>query len=111
MKKLPGIGIREYAKHLGVCHRTVQDAIAQGRIKTMPNGRIAPLAADIEWFTNTNISKSRMSKHTLSVLQISLCKVSSMSTRELYRHMMTPEATDLPNYNKIQKEWEDDCDE
>jgi hypothetical protein len=111
MKKLSGMGIREYARHLGVCHRTVQDAIAHGRIKLMPNGRIAPLAADIEWFSNTNINKSRMSKHTMAVLQISVRKASSMSVRELHRHMVEPRPTDLPNYNNIQKDYDDDCDE
>jgi len=47
------VGVREYARHRGVGHSTVQKAIATGRISTLANGTIDSEVADREWRENT----------------------------------------------------------
>jgi hypothetical protein len=57
-----GISIREYAKHRGCHHSSVQQAIAEKRIFPLDDGTIDPDQADREWAANTNISKSKVSQ-------------------------------------------------
>ena len=47
------LGVREYARHRGVGHSTVQKAISSGRITTLANGMIDSDQADREWAANT----------------------------------------------------------
>jgi hypothetical protein len=54
-----GISIREYAKHRGCHHSSVQEAIASGRIRLLSDGTIDAMQADKDWSANTNIAKSR----------------------------------------------------
>lgn len=44
---------REYARRRGVRHSAVQRAISEGRIATLPDGRIDPVLADRQWSENT----------------------------------------------------------
>lgn len=55
---------RTYARHRGVTHKAVQNAIRDGRIKTHPGPRpgwkwINPEEADRQWERNTDQSKPR----------------------------------------------------
>ena len=47
------LGVREYARHRGVGHSTVQKAISSGRISPLPNGMIDSDQADRDWAANT----------------------------------------------------------
>ena len=47
------LGVREYARHRGVGHSTVQKAISSGRITPLANGMIDSDQADRDWATNT----------------------------------------------------------
>jgi hypothetical protein len=47
---------RAYARHRGVAISTVQEAIARGRISTLPDGQINSDVADEEWARNTRQS-------------------------------------------------------
>lgn len=62
-----GMSLRSYAEHRGVNHRTVQNAIKEGRITTLEDGSIDPNVADREWVDNTNPAKSHTKQP--SVLQ------------------------------------------
>ena len=46
------MSLREYARHRGVALSAVQKAIASGRIATLADGRIDPVAADSAWERN-----------------------------------------------------------
>ena len=46
--------VTEYARHRGVSHQAVSQAIAQKRIKKDRNGKIDPDAADRAWALRTN---------------------------------------------------------
>jgi hypothetical protein len=46
---------RAYARHSGRAVSTVQEAVARGRIPTLPDGRIDSDVADAEWRKNTQI--------------------------------------------------------
>lgn len=48
------MSLRQYAKHRGVALSAVQKAISSGRITTLADGRIDPVAADAAWAQNTN---------------------------------------------------------
>jgi hypothetical protein len=52
---------RGYARHRGVSHKSVQKAIAAGRITTVAGDRIDPRVADSEWAANTDVTKPRNS--------------------------------------------------
>jgi len=56
------LGIREYARHRGTSHSTVQKAIDSGRISTLPNGKIDSEVADREWRENTEARPKGSSK-------------------------------------------------
>jgi formaldehyde-activating enzyme involved in methanogenesis len=47
------MSLRGYAAHRGVALSAVQKAIKSGRIATLPDGRIDPDRADIDWERNT----------------------------------------------------------
>ena len=47
------ISQREYARQRGVRHSAVQRAISEGRITTLPDGKIDPELADRQWAENT----------------------------------------------------------
>jgi hypothetical protein len=44
---------RAYSRHRGVAVRAVQKAIEEGRISTLPDGRIDPAMADRQWAENS----------------------------------------------------------
>ena len=54
---MAGLSQRAYAAHRGVSHTAVQRAIREGRISTLPDGRINPAVADEEWEQNTLYGK------------------------------------------------------
>ena len=54
-----GMGIREYARHRGVGHSTVQKALQTGRIQKEPDGTIDPVKADADWESNTDQAMQR----------------------------------------------------
>lgn len=53
-----GLSIREYAKHIGRHHSTVQEAIASGKIKPLADGTIDMEQADREWRDNINPARA-----------------------------------------------------
>lgn len=57
MANKKGLSQRAYAKRRGVSHTAVQKAIADGRIKVLPDGSIDPKKADKEWEANTDETK------------------------------------------------------
>jgi hypothetical protein len=50
---MAAMSLRQYSKHRGVALSAVQKAIATNRITTLPDGKIDPAVADVEWETNT----------------------------------------------------------
>jgi hypothetical protein len=52
-----GLTIVEYAAHRGVGRRTVQRALAEGRIQRASHGRIDPAAADRAWAAYTRANR------------------------------------------------------
>lgn len=49
-----GMSIREYARHRGCHHSSVQQAIVENRIIPLADGTIDPAVADKQWAENTN---------------------------------------------------------
>ena len=58
---MAGLSIRGYARHRGVPHTAVREALATGRIVVGEDGTIDPVVADPQWDTSTNLSKPRNS--------------------------------------------------
>ena len=54
---------RAYARHRGVSHKSVQKAVASGRLAgaVRADGKIDPVAADRAWAANTDVTKPRNS--------------------------------------------------
>jgi hypothetical protein len=52
-----GLSVVEYAAHRGVGRRTVQRALALGRIRRGPGGLIDPVAADRAWAAYTRANQ------------------------------------------------------
>ena len=50
---MPLMSQRAYSRHRGVSVSTVQNAIKNGRIRTLPDGQIDSDIADAEWARNT----------------------------------------------------------
>jgi len=57
----PGLSIRGYARRRGVSHKSVQKALATGRIVAGVDGKIDPADADRQWTSSTDLSKPRNS--------------------------------------------------
>lgn len=55
------MGVREYARHRGVSHTAVQQAIKAGRITRRPDGKIDVRQADEDWTRNTDQGRPRNS--------------------------------------------------
>jgi len=54
-----GVVRRSYAAQRGVSEAAVRQAIATGRITTLPDGTIDPTRADSEWGSQTDPAKQR----------------------------------------------------
>jgi len=57
-RSLQGLSRRAYAEHRGVSHTAVAKAIRTDRIKLLPDGSIDPVAADAQWASRTDETKS-----------------------------------------------------
>lgn len=60
---MPRLSINAYAKHRGVHLKTVQQAIAEGRIEKDANGKIDQEKADYDWEMNTDPAKQNNVKN------------------------------------------------
>jgi hypothetical protein len=63
-----GMGVREYARHRGMAHSSVIQAIEEGRISKLPDGSIDPTAADRQWAENTK--KPGVGERTMKDLKL-----------------------------------------
>ena len=92
---------REYARRRGVRHSAVQRAISEGRITTLPDGRIDPALADRQWSVNTITAEGdggRLLK-ARTVYMVSKARLADMQLKRLSGELLPAAEVKIAAFN------------
>ncbi len=96
---------REYARRRGVRHSAVQRAIAEGRITTLPDGRIDPALADRQWAENTITPAGDGSKllRARTVYMVSKAGLADMQLKRLAGELLPTAEVKIAAFNAARR--------
>jgi hypothetical protein len=92
---------REYARRRGVRHSAVQRAISEGRITTLPDGRIDPALADRQWSENTITAEGDGGKllRARTVYMVSKARLADMQLKRLSGELLPAAEVKIAAFN------------
>ena len=92
---------REYARRRGVRHSAVQRAISEGRITTLPDGRIDPAMADRQWSENTITPEGDGGKllRARTVYMVSKARLADMQLKRLSGELLPAAEVKIAAFN------------
>ena len=96
---------REYARRRGVRHSAVQRAISEGRITTLPDGRIDPALADRQWSENTITAEGdggRLLK-ARTVYMVSKARLADMQLKKLTGELLPAAEVKVAAFNAARR--------
>jgi hypothetical protein len=92
---------REYARRRGVRHSAVQRAISEGRITTLPDGRIDPALADRQWSENTITAEGDGGKllRARTIYMVSKARLADMQLKRLSGELLPAAEVKIAAFN------------
>jgi hypothetical protein len=96
---------REYARRRGVRHSAVQRAISEGRITTLPDGRIDPDVANRQWQENTITPDGEGSKllRARTVYMVSKARLADLEFKKLSGELLPAAEVNIAAFNAARR--------